>query len=209
MDNLTEKEDDRNEDIRSGEPREESSETLEGSEDASAETQFQHETTDFDLKLATEKALEEQASLYEPKIEELRRFVKKMEEDRREIEGRLSREMDQKIFAKVASVLSPFLQLIAQLDRVASVDSENLEDLQAGIRLLQKKLVADLQSAGLSERGKPGDEFDPTIHEAVQVKTIEQDELDGKLVDVFQPAYFLGEKLLLAGKVVVGKRVES
>ena len=52
---------------------------------------------------------------------------------------------------------------------------------------------------------KKGDDFDSEIHEAITQIPTESKKMKGKVVDVVESGYKLGEKILRYPKVVVGK----
>ena len=50
-----------------------------------------------------------------------------------------------------------------------------------------------------------GTEFDPERHEAITEIPAPTEDLKGKVVDVVEEGYILGEKIIRYAKVVVGK----
>jgi molecular chaperone GrpE len=73
---------------------------------------------------------------------------------------------DQQLFAEraKAAVVSQLLGVLDDLDRARSHG-----DLESGpLRAVADKLVSALEGLGLSGFGEEGDEFDPSLHEAVQ-----------------------------------------
>ena len=63
-----------------------------------------------------------------------------------------------------------------------------------------------LKSKGLNlvEVNK-GDEFNPDNHEAVTQIEAPSDDMKGKIIDVIEKGYKLGEKVIRYPKVVIGK----
>ncbi len=70
-----------------------------------------------------------------------------------------------------------------------------------GLNLGIKKFHEVLASEGVTEFAASGENFDPTIHEAVEVV----DGADSKIVEVVEKGYALGSKTLRPAKVVVSK----
>ncbi|HET8837502.1 MAG TPA: nucleotide exchange factor GrpE, partial [Flavobacteriaceae bacterium] len=52
---------------------------------------------------------------------------------------------------------------------------------------------------------KEGDTFDADLHEAVTQIPVEDDSMKGKIVDVIQKGYVLGDKIIRYPKVITGK----
>jgi molecular chaperone GrpE len=51
----------------------------------------------------------------------------------------------------------------------------------------------------------PGSDFDSEYHEAVAQIPAPEDKLKGKIVDIVEKGYFLGDKVLRYAKVVIGQ----
>ncbi|MDB4717079.1 nucleotide exchange factor GrpE, partial [Flavobacteriaceae bacterium] len=82
--------------------------------------------------------------------------------------------------------------------------SENSADFD-GFRLISNKLNESLKSKGLDVVVvEPGDQFDSEVHEAItQIPAGEGQ--TGKVIDVVEKGYKLGDKILRYPKVVVGQ----
>ena len=77
--------------------------------------------------------------------------------------------------------------------------------LKEGMDLIRSKFVATLNSKGLKAMdAKPGDDFDLDKHEAIANVPAPEEKLKGKIVDVVEKGYMLGEKVLRYSKVVIG-----
>ncbi len=74
-----------------------------------------------------------------------------------------------------------------------------------GIRLIHRKLQAVLESHGISQIEALGNDFDPTIHEAV----LEEEGEEGKVIEELQKGYKLHERVLRPAMVKVGKGKEG
>jgi molecular chaperone GrpE len=70
-----------------------------------------------------------------------------------------------------------------------------------GIRLIHRKFQALLEMSGVKEIAADGERFDPNVHEAVMFGEGE----DGKVINVVQKGYKLGDRVLRPAMVVVGK----
>ncbi len=79
-------------------------------------------------------------------------------------------------------------------------------DLESGpFAAIADKLEATLGKFGLARYGEPGEEFDPTVHEALMHTQAELAEgtTATTVVQVLQPGYRMGERVLRAARVAV------
>jgi molecular chaperone GrpE len=102
------------------------------------------------------------------------------------------------------------LELLPALDdferALAHAEAEEGDEehhLTAGIRLVQQKMVAALQRAGIEPFSPAGERFDPHLHEAVASQPAADGVEPGTVVEVYQSGYRLGDDVLRAAKVVV------
>ena len=110
---------------------------------------------------------------------------------------------------KTASMelMMSLLPIIDDLER-ASVEFSRSKDkkLTEGFSIIKNKFNETLKSQGLSEiEVKSGDEFDVEKHEAITQITAQSNKMKGKVVDVTEKGFKLGEKIIRYPKVVVGK----
>ena len=102
-------------------------------------------------------------------------------------------------------VMVALLPILDDFDRASNaIESEN--ELVKGFVLIKNKLVDTLKSKGLSQFDvNIGDEFDADIHEAVTQIDAPSKKMKGKIIDVVEKGYKLGEKIIRYPKVVIGK----
>ena len=80
----------------------------------------------------------------------------------------------------------------------------NNNDLIQGFELIYSKFNEILKSKGLNElKVKKGDKFDPESHEAITQIKAEKDKNKGKIVDVIEKGFLLGDKIIRYPKVIV------
>src|SRR5690606_36471821 len=105
------------------------------------------------------------------------------------------------LMSDLVPVLDDFARAIA-----ASESSEDVKALREGVSLIQNKLSKLLVNKGLKKMEvKKGDEFDDEKHEAITQIPAEKG-LEGKIVDVVEAGYTLGESVVRFAKVVVGAK---
>jgi molecular chaperone GrpE len=80
------------------------------------------------------------------------------------------------------------------------------KELLKGMELIKNKLVASLTQKGLTKiEVKQAEVFDVELHEAITQIPAPSDDLKGKIIDVIEQGYKLGDKIIRYPKVVVGQ----
>lgn len=82
--------------------------------------------------------------------------------------------------------------------------SDDVEALRAGVTLIAQKFTEALRRKGVTEIECRDKEFDADLCEAV-AKFAAGEDKKGKVIDVVQTGYMLGERVLRFAKVVVGE----
>ena len=104
-------------------------------------------------------------------------------------------------------VLQAILPILDDFDR-AIIEIRKSEDelLLKGVELIHDKLKSTLFSKGLEEvEVKAGDLFDADFAEAITQIPAPSPNLKGKIVDVLEKGYKLGDKIIRFPKVVIGQ----
>lgn len=106
-----------------------------------------------------------------------------------------------------ADVLKAMLAVLDDVQRAAeaSEKSDDIKALREGEKLVAQKFADVLRQKGVTEIEAAGAEFDPDLHEAVAKFPAPEKALKGKVIDVVQRGYKLGDKILRYAKVVVGE----
>jgi len=102
------------------------------------------------------------------------------------------------------------LELLPTLDdceRAMKALGESTDSAAAkeGTELIYNKLLAALKAKGLKEIDAQDKPFDTEVMEAVAQFPVQEEEKKGKVFDVVQKGYTLGEKVIRYAKVVVGQ----
>jgi len=104
-------------------------------------------------------------------------------------------------------VLLAMLPVLDDFDR-AMVEIRKTDDelLLKGVELIHEKLKNTLVSKGLEQvEVKPGDTFDADFAEAITQIPAPSNKMKGKIVDVLEKGYKLGDKIIRFPKVVIGQ----
>ena len=121
---------------------------------------------------------------------------------------RTSKEKLELISTANEGLLSDLLPVIDDFERaLLSLEKENSvsESVVEGIKLIYNKFISVTAQNGLKLMEiNPGDEFDSDLHDAIARIPVEDKKLSGKIIDVTEKGYFLGEKVIRHAKVVIG-----
>ena len=105
-----------------------------------------------------------------------------------------------------ADVIKSMLSVLDDMYRAvaASEKSEDIAALREGEKLVLQKFEEALRQKDVTEIEVQDKDFDPDFHEAVARFAAGEDK-KGKIIDVVQRGYMLGDKVLRYAKVVVGE----
>ena len=104
-------------------------------------------------------------------------------------------------------LMTSLLPVLDDFDRANQEIIKNDEnELYKGVSLIQNKLFDTLKSKGLKVvEVSSGDSFNADVHEAVTQIPAPNDGMKGKIIDIIEKGYKLGEKIIRYPKVVIGK----
>ena len=104
-------------------------------------------------------------------------------------------------------VIKSLLPVLDDLDRALLEMSKYDEtELSKGVKLIKNKFQSTLEQKGLSLIDiDKGDVFNADDHEAVTQIPAPNEDLKGKIIDVIEKGYKLGEKVIRFPKVVIGQ----
>ena len=77
-------------------------------------------------------------------------------------------------------------------------------ELSGGFKSVADQLQAAVSRLGLITYGEKGDPFDPKIHEAL-ISSYSADVTDDTCVEILQPGYKVGDRILRAARVAVAE----
>ena len=102
-------------------------------------------------------------------------------------------------------LMTALLPISDDMDRaLLEFKKTNNNDLIQGFELIYSKFNEILKSKGLNELiVKKGDKFDPESHEAITQIKAEKEKNKGKIVDVIEKGFLLGDKIIRYPKVIV------
>lgn len=101
-------------------------------------------------------------------------------------------------------LMADLLPVLDDFNRAAKANESG--ELDEGTQLIYHKFHNTLKNKGLKPiEIEAGDDFDVEIMEAITRIPAPEDKLKGKVIDVIEPGYKLGSRMLRYAKVVVGE----
>jgi molecular chaperone GrpE len=116
-------------------------------------------------------------------------------------------------FTKVAteSLIKELLPVLDDFDRAlenipAEAEDEHTKELYNGVSLIHQKFVNTLKKKELKQvEVSVGSDFDLNFQEAIATIPAPTEEMKGKVIDVVEKGYMLGDAIIRFSKVVVGQ----
>jgi len=100
------------------------------------------------------------------------------------------------------AVAGTLIELLPVLDAIGQARDHG--ELSGGFKSVADSLQAVVGKLGLVSYGQRGDAFDPKIHEAL-THTYSADVTEDTCVEIYQPGYKVGERILRAARVAVAE----
>ncbi len=176
-----------------------------------------------------EKATEKETVKTEEQVEQSQKEVKSEEKDMTEqLKEEVAKEKEKflRLFAEFENykkrtsrerielfktaneeVMVALLPVLDDFDRgLNEMKKAEDDELLKGMELIKNKLFATLSQKGLvAVETKKGDAFDVEQHEAITQIPAPSDDMKGKIIDIIEVGYKLGDKMIRYPKVVVGQ----
>jgi molecular chaperone GrpE len=144
---------------------------------------------------SAEEILQAEKDKYLRLFAEFENYKKRTSKERIE----LFRTAGQDIMVSLLPILDDFDRGLTEIKKVKD------KELLKGMQLINDKLAATLQQKGLEPLNvKAGDVFDADLHEAITQIPAPSEKMKGKIIDVIERGYKLGEKVIRYPKVVIG-----
>ena len=119
---------------------------------------------------------------------------------------RLAKEKQDAIRYANESLIEQLLPTMDSFDMammaVNSADETSIDSLKTGIEMVRTQLKRTLEVVGLTEIDATGQDFDPTLHEAMSRKETDEAE-EGAILEQIRKGYKLKDRLVRPASVVV------
>ena len=144
----------------------------------------------------TEELIQAEKDKYLRLFAEFENYRKRTTKERME----LFKTASQELMTALLPIMDDFDRGLAEIKKVKD------KELLKGMQLISDKFKNTLVQKGLSEiEVKAGDDFDADVHDAITQIPAPNPKLKGKIVDVIEKGYKLGDKIIRHPKVVVGQ----
>ncbi len=147
-------------------------------------------------KIKKSKKQEKIVSQLEEQNQDLENKLKRALADYHNLQVRFERDRVKLVEIIKEEVVLDYLPILDNLERASS----SIED--EGLKFVIKQFNNVLKNQGLISIGEVGEDFDPHKHECIVVI----DGQENKIVEVLEKGFQLGEKVIKAAKVKVGKK---
>jgi len=157
------------------------------------------EVIEEENELTTEEKLQEELGKEKDKFlrlfAEFENYKKRTSKERMD----LFKTAGQEVIVSLLPVMDDFDRALKELVKVDD------KEMFKGIELISNKFKETLKNKGLTEvEAAQGDTFDAEIHDAITQIPAPKKKLKGKIIDVIEKGYKLGDKIIRHPKVVVG-----
>lgn len=163
------------------------------------------ETVEVEEQVIEEQTVEEklEGELKQEKDKFLRLFAEFENYKRRTSKERIElfSTASEDVMKTLLPVLDDFERALSHID-----DDKEAEALRKGVLLIYNKLIGTLEQKGLKAVAlEKGETFNADIHEAITQIPAPTPDLKGKVIDVIEKGYKLGEKVIRFPKVIIGQ----
>jgi len=143
----------------------------------------------------------------EQKLLEYIDAFKQFRKEQEDVRVRLNRDVQRKVELQFGELVGELLNSIDDLDlALAHIgDGEGAQNLARGVQMVRNQFIETLERHGVERMEPDGEEFDPNTAEAIRVDSVDADQ-DGKITQTLRPGYRLGERIIRAAQVAVGRR---
>ncbi len=148
---------------------------------------------------------EEQVDLMEEVQKEKENFLRLFAEFEN-YKKRTSRERIELFSTANRELMTALLPVLDDFERgLNEIEKASDGPLLEGMKLIYNKFKNTLTQKGLKEvEVKPGDTFDAEVHEAISQVPAPDKKLKGKIIDIVEKGYMLGDSIIRYPKVVMG-----
>ena len=165
----------------------------------------QAESVEVEEQVAEEQTKEEklEGELKQEKDKFLRLFAEFENYKRRTAKERIElfSTASEDVMKTLLPVLDDFERALLHIE-----EDKEAEELRKGVLLIYQKLIKTLEQKGLKPMAvQKGDVVNADNHEAITQIPAPSDDMKGKIIDIVEKGYVLGEKIIRFPKVVIGQ----
>jgi molecular chaperone GrpE len=165
--------------------------------DPAEPTNKQDPATEKEYDEAKEEAADEAVSDAERYLELAQRTQAELENFRK----RSARDIAVSADRARAKLVGELLPVVDNLERALATANPEEDHLAEGVRLVHEELMRVLERNGIQAYDPAGEQFDPTVHEAISMR--EGEDGSGIVLDVVTKGYKIGDSVIRPAQVVV------
>ena len=153
----------------------------------------------------------QRAEAAEAKLHEYIAAFKSHREEQDRLRERLAADVDRRVDLKFGELVGELLGTVDDLNLgLSHVEGvAEAKPLAEGVTLARDRFLATLERHGIQEIVPDRKPFDPNEAEATRVDPVDSSEMDGMVTETLQTGYRLGERVIRAARVAVGRYVET
>lgn len=150
---------------------------------------------------------ERRAEDAEHKLHEYIAAFKESQAEQDAFRARIGRDVDRRVALQFGELISDLLETLDDLDRALShaEGAAEARPLAEGVALARDRFVAALERQGVERTVFDGQEFDPNVAEAVRMDPVDSPDLHGRVTQTLRAGYRLGDQVVRAARVAVGR----
>lgn len=174
-----------------------------------ADSEASERSTPSSLKPTYVEELERQVA---EKDRQLQEYIGKYRQAASEFEEarlRLRREISKDIERGRRDIIADLLEVLDNLERAIEASKATKTGaspaLLQGVELVRRQFLAKLESLGVRRIDAEGQQFDPSVHEAVSAIPTSDAARDGQVVGVIRSGYRINDDVLRPAAVAVAK----
>ena len=153
------------------------------------------------------ESLPSEKAAKEADVNSLRRALRDLEAAKARVERDAQRAADE-LREKLILELLPVFDNFDRTIRAAEAGGASQAMLQ-GVRLVRSQFANTLIKFGVERIDAKHQRFDPRIHDAISVVPVKDPSAHDIVVDVIEPGYRFGDRLLRPARVIVGRHMRA
>ena len=173
-----------------------------------------------EVQVLNEKLIEVEARSVEAErqvqeyADRFRKAQAQMRLENDELRARLQRNFEQRLETARGDLVASLLETLDNLKRAlaaAEASARRGADFAAflgGVRATAELFEARMSALGLTPVESEGEEFNPELHEAVEIVSVAPEQ-DNRVISELQPGYRFGDRLLRPARVRVGRATDG
>lgn len=153
-----------------------------------------------------DKEIENEAKIIEEQLTKAKDDYLRLAAEFDNYRRRVAKEKIELITTASEGVIKDLLPIVDDFERAITALSETKDSIHAkeGTELIYKKVLKLLKEKGVEEIEALDKELDTDLHEAIAMLPSPTPEKKGKIIEVTQKGYKMGDKVIRCAKVVVG-----